>query len=43
MHVNPANEAAVSLYSSLGFQLDGILEDYYAAGKPAHKLTKELN
>ena len=43
LHVDPQNKAAIALYHSLGFDLDGILEDYYSAGRPAHKLRKQLN
>ena len=42
LHVDPANTAAFLLYRSIGFELDGVLEDYYTAGKPAHKLAKQL-
>ncbi len=42
LHVDPANTAALALYNSIGFEVDGILEDYYSAGKPAHKLAKQL-
>ncbi len=42
LHVDPANTAALALYTSIGFEVDGILEDYYSAGKPAHKLAKQL-
>ena len=42
LHVDPQNQPATLLYQSLGFQLDGVLEDYYRAGKPAHKLQKHL-
>ena len=42
LHVDPSNEAAVKLYSSVGFTLDGIIEDYYAHEQPAHKLIKHL-
>ena len=42
LHVDPANTPALALYTSIGFEVDGILEDYYAAGKPAHKLAKQL-
>jgi ribosomal protein S18 acetylase RimI-like enzyme len=38
LHVDPRNEAAIKLYTSLGFELDGVLEDYYSLGCPAHKL-----
>ena len=42
LHVDPQNQPAALLYQSLGFQLDGVLENYYRAGKPAHKLQKQL-
>lgn len=38
LHVDPRNEAAIKLYKFLGFELDGVLEDYYSPGCPAHKL-----
>ena len=43
LHVDPRNEPAMALYASLGFALDGILEDYYAPGFPAHKLLKDCS
>jgi ribosomal protein S18 acetylase RimI-like enzyme len=43
LHVDPLNKAAIALYHSLGFELDGVLEDYYSAGRPAHKLRKQLD
>ncbi len=42
LHVDPRNKAAMKLYHSLGFELDGILEDYYSPGWPAHKLLLKL-
>ena len=42
LHVDPANTAAVLLYKSLSFELDGVLQDYYSASKPAHKLARQL-
>lgn len=43
LHVDPRNASATALYSSLGFQLNGVLPDYYSPGCPAHKLAKDLS
>jgi len=42
LHVDPRNEAAIEMYKALNFKLDGVLEDYYALGCPAHKLILNL-
>lgn len=42
LHVDPRNEAAIKLYTALNFKLDGVLEDYYSLGRPAHKLILNL-
>jgi ribosomal protein S18 acetylase RimI-like enzyme len=43
LHVDPRNTSAAALYAALGFQLNAVLEDYYAQGCPAHKLCKDLS
>ena len=42
LHVDPANAAAVALYLRFGFTEDGLLTDYYAPGRPALKMIREL-
>lgn len=42
LHVNPGNTPAMNLYQSLGFKLDGQLEDYYGQGRPAFKMVLDL-
>ena len=42
LHVDPRNVSATALYTSLGFELNGVLPDYYSPGCPAHKLAKDL-
>ena len=42
LHVSPANTGAVLLYRKLGFSESTLLEDYYAAGRPALKLSMQL-
>ena len=43
LHVDPRNTSAAALYAALGFRLNGVLQDYYAQGCPAHKLFKDLS
>ena len=38
LHVDPANEAAVSLYLASGFAVDSRLEDYYSPGRAALRM-----
>ena len=38
LHVDPANEAAVSLYRASGFLVDSTLEDYYSPGRAALRM-----
>ena len=40
LHVDPKNEAARKLYQGMGFEIDGVLEDYYSLGRPAWKMLK---
>jgi ribosomal protein S18 acetylase RimI-like enzyme len=42
LHVDPQNEGARKLYQSLGFKIDGVLQDYYSPGRPAWKMLKDL-
>jgi len=42
LHVDPSNIAALTMYRSLGFQDDGLLVDYYSAGRPAIKMILDL-
>lgn len=42
LHVDPQNLPAVKLYTKLGFTDDGLLEDYYAPGRPAQKMRLEM-
>ena len=41
LHVDPANAAAVALYTVAGFVNDGgLLTDYYSVGRPAQRMIK---
>eukprot|EP00955_Chlamydomonas_euryale_P046532 353445-Chlamydomonas_euryale.AAC.15 len=42
LHVSHANNPAVSLYRSIGFQDDGLLDDYYGHGQHAKKMMLDL-
>jgi len=42
LEVNTKNLAAINLYTSLGFQFDGIIENYYAWGDDAYCMSKKI-
>ena len=42
LHVDPLNIAAKTLYESMDFKHDGVLEDYYAPGRAALKMRYDL-
>ena len=41
LHVDTVNEPAISLYQSLGFVTEALLEDYYQPGSHAFKMTAD--
>lgn len=43
LEVNPANQAAISLYQKLGFKVFGQLKDYYQDGSDALRMQKLLH
>ena len=42
LEVSTKNSPAVALYRSLGYQLDGIIENYYAWEDDAYSMSKDI-
>jgi ribosomal protein S18 acetylase RimI-like enzyme len=42
LHVDPTRQPAVALYRKLGFVLESLVPDYYATGRDAARMVREL-
>jgi ribosomal-protein-alanine N-acetyltransferase len=42
LEVSTLNKPAIGLYTSLGYQFNGVIENYYSWGDDAYTMSKEL-